>query len=65
MGWNDRMMAECELQTTIICPQCKSRLKVRVCEQVPGFRSAEELECPKCGKKIMESMRYEFSVEEL
>jgi uncharacterized paraquat-inducible protein A len=37
-----------DLETSIDCPACKSEVKVKIKEMVPGKKKA----CPRCGAEI-------------
>ena len=64
MGFNDHM-ADKEFNLVCLCPKCNKKFKVIQTEQIPGFRSPEDLVCPYCGHVLRTSMEWEFTSYEI
>ena len=60
MGFNDHY-PEQYIEHNVICNLCGKRFRFLTEDQIPGFRTVEELYCPYCNSKLAESMEIEFS----
>ena len=63
MGYNDHY-PEDYIEHNVVCNLCGKRFRFLTEEQIPGFRTMDELYCPHCGEKLAQSMEIEFNCVE-